>query len=272
MSSDTSSSIKFRIKNAEYEITQRDVQDALANVVPNPISVHGVFVNGTWFPVVQAFRIVTGSNPADIRSSRARSKFKALGFPMRGERSTKAELPTTPSGRATHSRVVSGRTKRTASLKQTARDADYVLDLCDELLRSHGSREHTFPWLVGDLSSKNGRRKKLPVDSFWEDLGLVVEVMESQHYASTPHFDKPDVLTVSGVHRGAQRRIYDARKAEVIPSRGLRLVHIRSTDFEFRGKRIVRQPELDRATLRRLLGLSQNGEFTDDPLGTNGQR
>jgi hypothetical protein len=59
-------------------------------------------------------------------------------------------------------------------------DAFYVLNLCDELLGVKSSREHTFEWLLGDLSPKAGRRKALPVDGYWESLSLVVEVMENQ--------------------------------------------------------------------------------------------
>jgi hypothetical protein len=46
-----------------------------------------------------------------------------------------------------------------------------------------------------------------------------------------PHFDKPDVLTVSGVHRGIQRRIYDKRRAVEIPAHGLRLIVVKPSDL-----------------------------------------
>ena len=83
-------------------------------------------------------------------------------------------------------------------------DEFYVLDLCDELIGIRCSRQHTFPWLVGDVSSKTGRRRRLPVDGFWGEIGLIVEYAESQHDKPTPHFDKPDQHTISGVHRGIQ--------------------------------------------------------------------
>jgi hypothetical protein len=53
-----------------------------------------------------------------------------------------------------------------------------------------------------------------------------VEYRELQHGSSVPHFDKPDRLTVRGVHRGVQRAIYDARRDELIRRHGLRLVVI----------------------------------------------
>ena len=67
----------------------------------------------------------------------------------------------------------------------------------------------------------------------------MVEFAESQHTEPTPHFDKPDVLTVSGVHRGIQRAIYDDRRRRLIPEHGLRLVIISATDFPLKGRRSI---------------------------------
>lgn len=119
-------------------------------------------------------------------------------------------------------------------------DEAYVLDLCDEILGSRGLRQHRFEWLLGDLSPKTGRRVKLPVDSFWPDESLVVEFRESQHFESTPFFDKPERITVSGVHRGEQRRRYDELRDSQIPEHGLKLVVIRTDDFATRRGRVVR--------------------------------
>lgn len=132
-------------------------------------------------------------------------------------------------------------------------DAFYVLNFCDDILGIEASREHRFDWLRGDLSARTGRTATLPVDGYWESLGLVIEVMESQHYVPTPHFDKPDVMTVSGVHRGLQRRLYDERKAELIPRHGLRLIALPITVFEVRGKKIKRNPGRDIEVVRSVL-------------------
>jgi hypothetical protein len=43
---------------------------------------------------------------------------------------------------------------------------------------------------------------------------VVVEYRELQHDHPVAHFDKPDRLTVSGVHRGVERAHYDARRDE----------------------------------------------------------
>jgi hypothetical protein len=132
-------------------------------------------------------------------------------------------------------------------------DEHYVLDLCDEVLGERSSRQHRFDWLVGDPSPNTGKARRLPVDAYWEPLKLVVEFREHQHYEAVEHFDKPDRLTVSGVHRGEQRRIYDQRREQLIPAHGLRLIIIKTSDFELRGKRLRRSPVSDREVVRQSL-------------------
>lgn len=129
----------------------------------------------------------------------------------------------------------------------------YVLDLCDEALGTASRRQHTFEWLRGDPSPKTGRRKPLPVDAYYPSLRLVVEFHEKQHSEAVKHFDKPDVLTVSGVHRGIQRKLYDDRRRELIPAHGLSLVIIPMSDFTVRGRFIVKQHEADLKVVRQAL-------------------
>ena len=69
--------------------------------------------------------------------------------------------------------------------------------------------------------------RRLPRPTGDPRAGIVVEYRERQHDEPVAHFDKPDRLTVSGVHRGEQRRRYDARRDDLIPAHGLRLVVIR---------------------------------------------
>lgn len=137
-------------------------------------------------------------------------------------------------------------------------DEHYVLDLCDAELGARGLRQHRFDWLRGDVSPASGRSVRLPVDGYWPELGLVVEFRESQHYEPTPFFDKPERMTVSGVHRGEQRRRYDERRDALIPEHGLRLVVIRTDDFELRGRRIRRQAR-DAEVVRWLLSEAARG-------------
>jgi hypothetical protein len=132
-------------------------------------------------------------------------------------------------------------------------DEAYVLDLCDAILGEAASRQHRFDWLVGD-PGRNGLGRALPVDAYYAERRLVVEYRERQHDEPIAHFDKPDVLTVSGVHRGIQRRIYDDRRAVEIPAHGLRLIVVRPSDLAADGRgRLLRIREPDSAALRALL-------------------
>lgn len=147
------------------------------------------------------------------------------------------------------------KSEKTASRKH--KDEDYVIDLCDELLNLKASRQHRFPFLLGD-PGKNRRKAMLPVDSYYKLLSLVIEYRERQHTEEVRHFDKPDVMTVSGVHRGEQRRIYDQRRREELPKHGIKLIEISYSDFEYDGKKkLVRDYDNDIEVVRKIL--SENG-------------
>ncbi|WP_219818452.1 hypothetical protein [Clavibacter michiganensis] len=103
-------------------------------------------------------------------------------------------------------------------------DEHYVLNLCDEVLGVPCARQASFDWLRGDPSPSRPLGSKLPVDGYWSGLGLIVEFHEEQHYQPSKFFDRRQ--TVSGVGRGEQRRLYDARKRMLVPMHGLRLVVI----------------------------------------------
>ena len=145
-------------------------------------------------------------------------------------------------------------------------DEHYVLDLCDEIIGTKCSRQHRFDWLLGDPSPTTGRQVALPVDGYWESENLVVEFAESQHTEPTKFFDKPDVLTVSGVHRGAQRALYDERRQRLIPEHGLRLVTIPVTEFLLKGRRIVRDRDRDLKIVERLLRQSNSESAIESAL------
>ena len=92
------------------------------------------------------------------------------------------------------------------------RTANYVIELLVEILGEEPEREKRFDWALGDVSAKTGRQVTLPFDAVWESRRLIVEVDESQHHEPVEFWDKPDVVTVTGVARGEQRAIYDSRK------------------------------------------------------------
>lgn len=136
-------------------------------------------------------------------------------------------------------------------------DEAYVLNLCDRVLGEVGSRQHRFDWLMGD-PGRSGRRVRLPVDGYWPFANLVVEYRERQHGQSVPHFDKPARLTVSGVHRGIQRALYDALREELIPRHGIRLVIITPADLDATSTgRLRRNEDHDVPAIRRLLSPGQ---------------
>jgi hypothetical protein len=133
-------------------------------------------------------------------------------------------------------------------MRKGPKDQNYVVDLCDEVLGEEALREHHFGWLRGDAGTT------LPVDAYYPSARLVLEYRERQHDEPVAIFDKPDQLTVSGVHRGEQRRIYDERREELIPANGLRLVIIRPSDLDANSRgRLRRNVEQDRAAIRNLL-------------------
>lgn len=130
------------------------------------------------------------------------------------------------------------------------RDEHYVLDLCDAVLGQVAFRQHCFEFLTGD-PDRRGYRKPLPVDGFYPTLGLVVEYHERQHRERVGFFD--DKPTVSGVPRGEQRRMYDERRADLLPRHGYSLVVLNVDEFAHdRAKRLLRTPQDQTVISRRL--------------------
>ena len=129
-------------------------------------------------------------------------------------------------------------------------DETYVIDLCDEVLKAKASRQHRFPFLLGDGANP----ARLPVDAYYEEFHLVVEYYELQHTESVNFFDKPDKMTVSGVSRGEQRKIYDQRRREVLPQHGITLEIFNYSDFDSSSsKRLIRNHDNDVKVVREKL-------------------
>ena len=120
------------------------------------------------------------------------------------------------------------------------KDETYIVDLCDETLGLKAQRGHRFVFLLGDPGIC-GRQSRLPVDAYYAELNLVVEYHERQHSEPVPAWDRR--MTVSGVTRGEQRRIYDLRRNEVLPRHGITLLVLTYRDFEHdSSKRVCRAP------------------------------
>lgn len=147
-------------------------------------------------------------------------------------------------------------------------DEAYVVDLCNRILHESALTQHKFDWLLGDPGA-NGRRAKLPVDAYWPGHELVVEYRELQHDQPMPHFDKPDRLTVSGVHRGEQRALYDARRDTEIPAHGLRLIVVRPADLDADSRgRLRRNEKADLEALRKILARDSDEDRVTDAFRT----
>lgn len=180
------------------------------------------------------------------------NELKAIPFAFAERGATNTNWFFVRSSKSFSGQSINKRAKPTKSnsLKTARQNSDeaYVLDLCDEILRQKGSRQHKFDFLKGD----SGRR--LPVDAYYEELKIAIEYRERQHSEPVSHFDKPHKMTVSGVHRGEQRKIYDQRRRELLPQNDIRLIEIDYTLFEYDGrKRILRDGERDLEVVRRIM-------------------
>ena len=133
------------------------------------------------------------------------------------------------------------------------KDEEYILNLCDIILCKKSLRQHRFNFLLGD-KGKDGRQAKLPVDSFYPDLNLVIEYKERQHTEEVSFFDKKDRLTISGVHRGEQRKVYDQRRIEILPKHNIQLIELSYSDFAHDSqKRLMRNEKQDVQILKEKL-------------------
>jgi len=136
--------------------------------------------------------------------------------------------------------------------RRSGSDEHYIIDLCDEILNRKACRQYRFEFLLGDPGN-NGRCAKLPVDAYYEDLNLVIEYMESQHTIETPFFDKTHKMTVSGVHRGEQRKRYDQRRDTILHEHRIKLVGLETSMFPNNGRKLRRIPEDDKRVIRNKL-------------------
>jgi diadenosine tetraphosphate (Ap4A) HIT family hydrolase len=131
---------------------------------------------------------------------------------------------------------------------RTESDEKYVLDLVAEVLAEPDYRwQHRFPTLLGD-PGQDGKRRPLPVDGYFPRHRLIVEYWERQHSAPVPIMDEG--MTISGVSRGHQRRLYDQRRQAWANANGLQLVIL-----DYRGfatdelGRLIRDPIRDRQAI-----------------------
>lgn len=130
--------------------------------------------------------------------------------------------------------------------KRINSDKNYILNICDALLKDTASRQHRFSFLLGDFHRDKKSRTKLPVDGFYEKLNLVIEYHEKQHNQEASDSDQPTIKTVSGVSRDEQRKIYNLRRRDVLQRKNINLVEINFYAFENDSEsNIIRNKEKD---------------------------
>ena len=144
--------------------------------------------------------------------------------------------------------------KKKAKITRASSDEHYVINLCDEILESKAARQHKFAFLLGDYHKDGITRTVLPVDAYYQGHNLVIEFMESQHTEAVDHFDKPEKLTISGVNRFEQRKIYDERRKKGLATNDINLLVIDYSSFVCDSKKkLIRDREKDLKVMNRLL-------------------
>jgi hypothetical protein len=130
-------------------------------------------------------------------------------------------------------------------------DEKYVLDIVAEILGEKYEWQKRFDTLLGDPGRK-GNRIKLPVDAYFPDSNLIVEYREKQHYQPVSIMDRR--MTVSGVPRGEQRKIYDLRKERWATDYSIRILVITYINLAHKPYgRLLRNRDEDRTIIEGLI-------------------
>lgn len=144
--------------------------------------------------------------------------------------------------------------KQKAISRRESSDEYYLIGLINELLDTKASHQHTFNFLLGDLHKNGKKRTELPLDAYYKDLNLVVEFIMKEDSDSDEHADKEEKMTISGVSRSEQRRIYRLRKRSVLKEEEINLIEIEYEMFECdNNNKLVRNKECDIQVLQGLL-------------------
>lgn len=142
--------------------------------------------------------------------------------------------------------------KQKRAIERSNSDEVYVMDLIDTLLNEKGSRKHTFEYLLGDLHKNGETRTKLPIDVYYPNLKLALELVECS--GENSESSKEEKLTVSGVTRAEQREIYYNRKKTALENKDIAFVDIPIESFEVDdASKLVRDADKDERVVRELL-------------------
>jgi len=131
-------------------------------------------------------------------------------------------------------------------------DEYYLINLCDDLLKQHASRQHKFGFILGDMHKDEKTRTALPVDAYYKEAKLVLEFLKVED--DTVELGKPGRKTISGVDRAEQRKIYALRKRKGLKSKDIPLIEIDFAAFELDAdNKLARNKEADEKVLKALL-------------------
>lgn len=144
--------------------------------------------------------------------------------------------------------------KQKKALARSKSDIVYISDLIDDLLNEKGSRKHTFEYLLGDLHKNGKTRTKLPVDLYYSNLKLALEIVEHSEKKQDAIKTKEEKLTVSGITRAEQRLKYFNRKRSVLTKKEKFFIEIPLEKFEVdESNQLVRNLESDENVLKGIL-------------------
>ena len=117
----------------------------------------------------------------------------------------------------------------------------YCLGLISEIFGEKYLPQHTFDYLRGDPTKTYPPGKKLPVDGYFPNRKIAVEIREAQHYSNEKKFDFWNKrITATGITRKEQRLRYDQRREEMLPKHGVNLLIIK--DYELS---MVKQKDIE---------------------------
>lgn len=74
--------VSFKINGASLTLSAEEVRRALRDAEPEPLREHAADIEGTLFPVKQAFSLATGLDRLDFTTNQARTQLRRLGFAL----------------------------------------------------------------------------------------------------------------------------------------------------------------------------------------------
>ena len=74
------SAVSFQLNGEQWTLTDADVKAAVKPLAPEPPRTHVVLIDGSTYPVKQAFSAATGLDRLDFTTNQARTVLKRLGL------------------------------------------------------------------------------------------------------------------------------------------------------------------------------------------------